>query len=73
MNLVCDKKKVARFVSCDLWKDDTHGVVSKAIAAYLQKAWRVRNAYKHGSAGVSDVDVSSAFMRRGADGIDARA
>ena len=72
LNLACDKKKVARFVSCDLWKDDTHGVVSKAIAAYLQKAWRVRNAYKHGS-GVSDVDVSSAFMRRGADGIDARA
>jgi hypothetical protein len=72
LNLVCDKKKVARFVSCDLWKDDTHGVVSKAIAAFLQKAWRIRNAYKHGS-GVADVDVSSALMRRGADGIDARA
>ena len=59
--------------ACDLWKDDTHGVVrirndthgvvSKAIAAYLQKAWRVRNAYKHGS-GVSDVDVSSAIDAR---------
>lgn len=27
--------------------DDTHGVVSRAIAAYLQqKAWRARNAFK---------------------------
>jgi len=41
---------------------------------FLQKAWRIRNAYKHG---LTDIDVAdgvvSASMRRGADGIDARA
>ena len=41
-------------------------VVSTAIVASLQKAWRVRNAYQHGS-GVSDVDVLAALMRRRAD------
>jgi hypothetical protein len=65
--LSCDKKKVARFVSCDLW-NDKHALVSKAIAMFLQKAWGIRNAYKHGTS----VDVfESASKRRGADGIDA--
>jgi hypothetical protein len=42
----------------------------KAIAMLLQKAWGIRNAYKHGT----PVDVfKSASERRGADGIDARA
>jgi hypothetical protein len=69
LNLSCDKKKVARFVSCDLW-NDKHALVSKAIAMFLQKALGIRNAYKHGTS----VDVSeSASERRGADGIDARA
>jgi hypothetical protein len=69
LNLSCDKKKVARFVSCDLWKYK-HALVSKAIAMFLQKAWGIRNAYKHGTS----VDVfESACERRGADGIDARA
>jgi hypothetical protein len=64
-----DKKKVARFVSCDLW-NDKHALVSKAIAMFLQKAWGIRNAYKHGT----PVDVfESASERRRADGIDARA
>jgi hypothetical protein len=36
---------------------------------FLQKAWGIRNAYKHGT---SDV-FESASERRGADGIDARA
>jgi hypothetical protein len=47
-----------------------HALVSKAIAMFLQKAWGIRNAYKHGTS----VDVfESASERRGADGIDARA
>jgi len=46
LNLSCDKKKVARFVSCDLW-NDKHALVSKAIAMFMQKAWGIRNAYKH--------------------------
>jgi hypothetical protein len=59
----------ARFVSCDLW-NDKHALVSKVIAMFLQKAWGIRNAYKHGTT----VDVfESASERRGADGIDARA
>jgi hypothetical protein len=42
----------------------------QAIAMFLQKAWGIRNAYKHGTS----VDVfESASERRGADGIDARA
>jgi hypothetical protein len=37
---------------------------------FLQKAWGIRNAYKHGT----PVDVfESASERRRADGIDARA
>jgi hypothetical protein len=49
---------------------DKHALVSKAIAMFLQKAWGIRNAYKHGTS----VDVfESASERRGADGIDARA
>jgi hypothetical protein len=70
LNLPCDKKKVARFVSCDLL-NDKHALVSKAIAMFLQKAWGIRNAYKHGTP-VVDV-FESASERRGADGIDARA
>jgi hypothetical protein len=38
LNLSCDKKKVARFVSCDLRNDKHTLTVSKAIAMYLQKA-----------------------------------
>jgi hypothetical protein len=60
---------VARFVSCDLW-NDKHALVSKAIVIILQKAWGIRNAYKHGT---SVDDFESASERRGADGIDARA
>jgi hypothetical protein len=70
LNLSCDKKKVVRFVSCDLW-NDKHALVSKAIAMSLQKAWGICNAYKHGTPAV-DV-LESASERRGADGIDARA
>jgi hypothetical protein len=57
LNLSGDKKKVAttsRFVSCDLW-NDKHGLVSKAIVVFLQKAWGIRKhciqAYKRGSKG----------------------
>jgi hypothetical protein len=46
-------------------------LVSKAIAMFLQKAWGICNAYKHGTP-VVDV-FESASERRGADGIDARA
>jgi len=63
---------VARFVSCDFW-NDKRAIVHNAIALFLQKAWRIRNAYKHG---LADIDVADgavpASMRRGADGIDAR-
>jgi hypothetical protein len=57
-----------------LWRDTMasykHALVSKAIAMVLQKAWGIRNAYKHGT----PVNVfESASERRGADGIDARA
>jgi hypothetical protein len=69
LNLSCDKKKVARFVSCDMW-NDKHALVSKAIAMFLQNASGIRNAYKNGT----PVDVfESTSERRGADGIDARA
>jgi hypothetical protein len=51
---------VARFVSCDLW-NDKHALVSKAIIAmFLQKAWGIRNAYKHGT---PVVDVLSPPLR----------
>jgi len=64
---------VAKFVSCEFW-NDKRAIVHNAIAMFLQKAWRIRNAYKHG---LTDIDVAdgvvSASMRRGADGIDARA
>jgi CelD/BcsL family acetyltransferase involved in cellulose biosynthesis len=70
LNLSCDNKRVARFVSCGLW-NGKHALVSKAIAMFLQKAWGIRNAYKHGTP-VVDV-FESASERRGADGIDARA
>jgi hypothetical protein len=52
-----------------LW-NDKHALVTKAIAMFLQKAWGIRNAYKHGTA----VDVfESASERRGADGNAVRA
>jgi hypothetical protein len=71
--LSCDKKKVATFVSCDLWDDHQPTLVSKAIAMFLQKAWGIRNAYKHGTC-TPVVDVfESTSERCGADGIDARA
>jgi hypothetical protein len=67
---VTKRRSVARFVSCDL-SNDKHALVFKAIAMFLQKAWGIRNAYKHG-APVVDV-FESASERCGADGIDARA
>jgi hypothetical protein len=73
LGLSCGKTMVARFVSCDFW-NDKRAIVHNAIAMFLQKAWRIRNAYKHGLADIDVVDgVISASMRRGADGIDARA
>jgi hypothetical protein len=48
-----------------------HLLVSKAIAMFLQKAWGIPNAYKHGTP--VDVFESASAERRGADGIDARA
>jgi uncharacterized protein YfiM (DUF2279 family) len=48
LNLSCDKKKVARLVSCKFKNDSKHALVSQqAIAMLLQKAWGIRNAYKH--------------------------
>jgi hypothetical protein len=58
LNLSCDNKRVARFVSCGLW-NGKHALVSKAIAMFLQKAWGIRNAYKHGT----PVDVLSPPLR----------
>jgi hypothetical protein len=60
--------------SRELGIDDIYGIVSVwygiVSAMFLQKAWGIRNAYKHGTS----VDVfESASERRGADGIDARA
>ena len=73
LGLSCGKTMVARFVSCDFW-NDKRAIVHNAIAMFLQKAWRIRNAYKHGLADIDVADgVVSASMRRGADGIDARA
>jgi len=73
LGLPCGKTMVARFVSCDFW-NDKRAIVHNAIALFLQKAWRIRNAYKHGLADIDVADgVVSASMRRGADGIDARA
>jgi len=73
LGLSCGKTMVARFVSCDFW-NDKRAIVHNAIALFLQKAWRIRNAYKHGLADIDVADgVVSASMRRGADGIDARA
>jgi hypothetical protein len=66
------QERVARFVSCDFWAgvdSDEDNDVPRFIAAFLQKAWRVRNGFKHG-AGVGDV---SAAQQRGADGSNARA
>jgi len=44
MNESCGKTMVARFVSCDFW-NDKRAIVHNAIALFLQKAWRIRNAY----------------------------
>jgi hypothetical protein len=41
-----------------LW-NDKHALVSKAIAMFLQKAWGIRNAYKHGTS----IDVLSPPLR----------
>jgi hypothetical protein len=71
LGISCAREKVARFVSCDFWKDvDDAGMhVPRFIAAFLEKAWTVRNQCKHGRV-VGDV---SAAMQRGADGNNARA
>ena len=68
------QERVARFVSCDFWADvdDEDNDVPRSIAAFMQKAWRVRNGFKHGS-GVGDVGDVSAAQQRGADGSNARA
>jgi len=63
--LSCGKTMVARFVSCDFW-NDKRAIVHNAIALFLQKAWRIRNAYKHGLADIDVADgVVSASMWRG--------
>jgi hypothetical protein len=46
-----------------------NNLVLRFIAAFMLKAWRVRNQCKHGG-GVGDV---SAAQQRGADGSNARA
>jgi hypothetical protein len=68
------QQKVARFVSCDFWEGvDADAIyVSRFIAAYLQKAWSIRNQCKHGGGGGGGDGVSAA-QQRGADGNDARA
>ena len=71
----CQHQKVARFVSCDFWKDKHgHGVVAAAITNYLEKAWKVRNMCKHNGVVVGvTVGVETARNGRGADGSTARA
>jgi len=65
LGLSCGKTMVARFVSCDFW-NDKRAIVHNAIALFLQKAWRIRNAYMHGLADIDVADgVVSASMRRG--------
>jgi hypothetical protein len=36
LNLSCDKQKVARFVSCDLW-NDKHALVSKLLLCFCRR------------------------------------
>jgi hypothetical protein len=49
-----------------------HLLVSKAIAVFLQKAWGIRNAYKHGNHSCMLMFLSPpASERRGADVIEA--
>jgi len=56
----------ATFVPCEFW-NHKRAIVHNAIAMFLQKAWRIRNAYKHGLADIDVADgVVSASMRRGA-------
>ena len=71
LGIACVQKRVARFVSCDFWSDvdPDSNCVLRFIAAFMLKAWRVRNQCKHG-VGVGDV---SAAQQRGADGSNARA
>jgi len=47
LSLSCGRTMVAKFVSCEFW-NDKRAIVHNAIAMFLQKAWRIRNAYKHG-------------------------
>jgi len=68
----CPQQKVARFVSCNYWKNE-YGGVTKAIADYLGQAWKIRNMHKHGGAGGAVVDDDSARNGRGADGTIAMA
>jgi hypothetical protein len=58
LDLSCDKKKVARFASCDVW-NGKHAVVSQATAMFLQKAWGIRNSYMHGTTSVARVSESA--------------
>jgi hypothetical protein len=51
------------------WYAPSH-LVSRSIAAYLVKAWDVRNSCKHNGA---VLPLSSAPGGRGADGVDAMA
>jgi hypothetical protein len=62
LNLSCDKLKVARFVYCNLWIDK-HPVVSNVSAMFLQKAWEICNACKHGTTIVVDVSESASERR----------
>jgi hypothetical protein len=75
LGMSCAQEKVARFVSCDFWKavDDSGMHVPRFIAAFLEKAWRVRNQCKHGTTSGGVGDVSAAVQQRGADGSIARA
>ena len=71
LSLTDASTKLLRFVSDDVW--GSKGVcrlVSRSIAAYLVKAWDVRNSCQHN--GVV-LPLSSAPGGRGADGVDAMA
>ena len=71
LNLSCDKEKVARFVSCDLWNDSMHLCPRRLLCFCRRLGAYASNAYKLGTP-VVDV-FESASERRGADGIDAGA
>jgi hypothetical protein len=71
LSLTYASTKLFCFVSDDVW--GSKGVcqlVSRSVAAYLVKAWNVRNSCKHNGA---VLPLSSAPGGRGADGVDAMA